>query len=750
MPRRGDNRQSAVRVRQATVVAALLAMTTVVAIPATAQIQFPDVRAGSEHSDAIIELADIGVVLGYNDGNFGPEDPVSRGQIASILLRTDDELAPVTPNFSDVSINSVHGGAIGALTEAGVIEGYDDGTFGPWDNIRRDHMAVMIARWLDVEPIDDGPFTDVNRYVGEINALNDLGVINGTTDTTFDPDADLTRAQTASLVLRVLELDEDSSDPEPGTVDLKLLATNDFHGRLVAPDDDRGGAAYLSSHLNDIKSEFPDALHVDGGDMVGATPVLSNLFNDEPTIEAMDLMGVDIVTVGNHEFDDGRDEIIRRFYDGGCLDGDCEYRGGTEYEAPNFSLLSTNVIDEDTGETLAEPYEIREIDGVDVGFIGVTTSATPGRVHPEGIQGLDFLDEIDAINGAVPVLEAEGADVIVVLMHEGGRQGSQHPDDADPNACKDFVGAGASIATELDDAVDVVVSGHTHENYVCDLDDGPLVTQAYEYGKMFTEIDLTFDAEAGEVVDRAAVNHTVTHDVDPDQDIVDLIEHYDELAGPAMQEVVGSSEVEILRGDRVQEHVLGNLATDALRDVYAGTGVDFAFQNSGGLREDLTPEGGFDENTGLYDITREDVLGVWPFGNIVALAEIDGEQLEAFLAHGYRSIGAGAFLQVSGLRVDYTIVDESGEFPEGELVNVEYWGHDEFEDGTPVDLSADAIYTIATNDFMTVGGDDYPNISDDVFSLQEPLELAVEQYLADNSPVAPEVEGRIVELPSTQ
>lgn len=549
------------------------------------------------------------------------------------------------------------------------------------------------------------------------------------------PRAILIAVAVLALLVSVLPLigSQAAGAQEADTVEITLLATNDFHGRLVPPSGDLGGAAYLATHLKDIREDKPNTLHIDAGDLVGATPVLSNLFYDEPTVEAMNLMGLDIQTVGNHEFDRGQDEVLRR-RDGGCFDDDCAYRGDEPFDGQDFTTLSTNVVYEDTGEALTQAWDIIEVVGVDIGFIGVTTANTPNVVSPSGIVGLEFLPEVQAVNATVPLLQAAGADVIVVLMHEGARQ------DGDLNECVNRQGAAADIVAAFDDAVDVVVEAHTHQAYVCDLDDGPLVTQAFEYGKMFTEITLEFDLTAGEVAERSAVNRPVTRDVTPDPEIEALIEAYETLAGPALAEAVGTSEVFIPRTGRSAESAQGNLAADALLDQYD---VDFAVQNSGGLRADLTVDGQLDGE--LFEIRRENVLEVWPFGNIVALAEVTGPQLEEFLEHGISAIGAGGFIQVGGLRLDYEVTDTSGDFPRGELVNVEYWGHHTEADGTPVDLSASATYTIAMNDFMANGGDGYPNLagSGDVYSLQDPLEIAVERYLEGNSPVSPRVEGRI-------
>jgi hypothetical protein len=237
----------------------------------------------------------------------------------------------------------------------------------------------------------------------------------------------------------------------------------------------------------------------------------------------------------------------------------------------------------------------------------------------------------------------------------------------------------------------------------------------------------------------------VTRDVAPDPEITEILAYYRELAGPILEEVVGSSEVPILHGGssvvRSGENRLGNLATDALTDTYD---IDFAFQNSGGLRDRLTTDR-VDED-GNYVIRRADVLAVWPFGNTVWLAEVNGEQLRQIIANGIRQVGGGRFMQVSGMRVEFHTDGTDGGFPRGVIHSVTYWGHPDIPDGTPVDLTADATYRVAMNDFMAVGGDGYPNIEPQVYFRDEGLDIIIANYLQRSSPVVPEVEGRLARL----
>ena len=708
---------------------ALVASTMFALLPSAAADEapnFPDVAADATHVNGITWLAEEGITTGFTDGTFRPGSLVTRGQIASFLDRALDLEVGGDPGFTDVSLDDTHGQAIANLTAAGVITGFTDGTFRSGAPVTRAQIASLLDRAVDFEPGTDPGFPDVTAGMTHTEAIANLvyaGVIRGYGDGTFGPGDSATRGQMASMLYRGVG----------PAVSLKLLATNDFHGRIGSVESPN--AAYLSTYLNTIRNRHANTLHVDAGDLVGATPVLSNLFYDEPTVDVMNVMGLDIQTVGNHEFDRGQDEVLRRL-EGGCFGGDCDYRGGSGFDGQDFITLSTNVTVDATSEALTEPHAILELGGVNVGFIGVTTENTPQVVHPDGIVGLTFHPEAEAVNDAVPELQADGADVIVVLMHEGGRH------DGDANSCENFRGAAATIHAQFDAAVDVVVDGHTHESYVCDVAGGPIITQAYEYGKMFTEITLTYDTDKGEIVERFAVNHTVSDEVTPDPAVVEVIEFYEELAGPALEEVVGHSEVEIPRTTREAESKQGNLATDALLDQYD---VDFAFQNSGGLRADLTT---LDQDADeLYPIRRADVLEVWPFGNIVALAEVDGPLLKEILDNGVYEVGGGRFIQLAGLRIEYSIdATAEGDFPRGVIETVEYWNHRTEADGTPVDLSASATYTIALNDFMAAGGDAYPVLGDAVYSLQDPLEIAVERYLDANSPVNPQIEGRIVDI----
>lgn len=315
-------------------------------------------------------------------------------------------------------------------------------------------------------------------------------------------------------------------DEQPVTI--TLLATNDFHGQLQPPTDvgqrGRGGAAYLAAHLDAVRARAPEALYVDAGDMTGSGTGISRRFGDEPTVEAMGLMGLDVAGAGNHEFDQGLAHL-RRNRLGGCRDGDCAYRHEDPYAGASFETLAANVIDDATGDAAFPAWTIRTVSGVDVGVVGLVAA---GAVRDGG--GVTALPQRDVVNPAVEEVVAAGADVVVVLWHDGSRQ-NRLLSPIDPNGCHNMSGSSWWFRDRFHDEVDVVVDGHTHQPYVCDVPDGPILTQATDRGTMLTEITLTWDPATAQVVDRTAVNRYVNHGVVPDPEVQSLIDRYRALGG---------------------------------------------------------------------------------------------------------------------------------------------------------------------------------------------------------------------------
>ncbi len=374
-------------------------------------------------------------------------------------------------------------------------------------------------------------------------------------------------------------------------VEVQILGLNDFHGNLQPPSGssgrvgsvNAGGAEYLATHIAELEKANANSIVVSAGDLIGASPLLSALFHDEPTIEAMNEIGLDLNAVGNHEFDEGVAEL-GRMQDGGChpVDGCLD---GDDFSGADFDFLAANVVNEETGEPLFAPYRIKNFNGARVAFIGMTLEGTPTIVSPAGVAGYEFRDEADTVNELVPKLRKRGVESIVVLLHEGGV-----PATFDINGCAGISGPIVDITERMDDAVDLVISGHTHQPYHCVIDGTP-VTSAYSFGRLVTDIDMRVDRRTGDVVGMAINNKVVTRDVAKAPEITSLIERYQELAAPIANRPIGSITADITReNDESLEQSLGNTIADAQLAATddAGTGdAALALMNPGGVRADL-------------------------------------------------------------------------------------------------------------------------------------------------------------------
>jgi 5'-nucleotidase len=368
------------------------------------------------------------------------------------------------------------------------------------------------------------------------------------------------------------------------TVDVQILAINDFHGALEPPagsggrigSTNAGGIEYLATHIRQRATD--NTLFLAAGDLIGATPLISALFDDEPTIEAMTLLGMDYSAVGNHEFDAGWQELLRLAHGDGTFPG------------AGFEYLSANVVVDATGKTLFQPYAVANFTGARVGIIGVSLESTPTIVSPAGVEGLTFSDEVEAINRTVARLKQMKINAIVVLIHEGGYQAGSMTE-ANFNACINFSGPIVDIVQNSDPEVDVFITGHTHGAYNCVID-GRIVTGAASAGRVLTDIDLTIDKATGDVISASAENIIVTRDVPPDPEMTALVEYYRQLAAPLAGRVIGSITADITRtANAAGESALGDVIADAqlwesATEAYGNAQI--AFMNPGGIRADLT------------------------------------------------------------------------------------------------------------------------------------------------------------------
>ncbi|SDY15451.1 5'-nucleotidase [Geodermatophilus africanus] len=535
--------------------------------------------------------------------------------------------------------------------------------------------------------------------------------------------------------------------PEP--VELQLLALNDFHGALepptgsggrvqtgpdpdgsgsaTAPTVDAGGVEYLSTQLAALAEEQPrkNTVTVAAGDLIGATPLLSAAFHDEPTIEALGLAGLDYASVGNHEFDEGATELLR-IQNGGChpVDGCTD---GTPYEGADFRYLSANAFVTETGEPLLAPYAIENVQGVKVGFIGMTLEGTGAIVSQEGVAGLEFVDEVETANRYAAELQEQGVEAIVVLLHEGGSQTGEGAWDVD--GCNGLTGPIVDIANGMSDAIDVVVSGHTHQAYTCQAD-GKVVTSAGSNGRLVTDIDLQLDRRTGDVVDgsQRVDNVVVERAVAADQQQTALIARYREALGPIATEVVGQATADITRTAAPSgEFPLGNLIADAQLADTRDEGAVAAFMNPGGVRADL----------GAGDVTYEEAFTVQPFANNLVTLGLTGAQLDCLLEQQYV---VNRVLQPSAT-VGYTVTPTapagtaadpcSGQRVDGLTI-----------DGVAVDPAA--TYQVTVNSFLAGGGDGFTVLTEGTGPVTSSIDLdAFVAYLQATRPVSPPATDRI-------
>ena len=537
---------------------------------------------------------------------------------------------------------------------------------------------------------------------------------------------------------------------KPTNVEVQLIGLNDFHGHLepntpgtISPTGgttDRvpaGGAEYLATHIRQIESQNQNTLVVSAGDLIGASPLLSALFHDEPTIEAMNQIGLDLNAVGNHEFDEGAAELLR-MQRGGCHPTDgCQ--DGTPFGGADFGFLAANVVDADSGETLFPPYAIRKFDGIKVGFIGMTLEGTPDIVSPSGVAGLDFLDEAETANRYAEELRREhGVRAIVVLLHEGGAQTGAPA----INGCTGIAGAIVDIVNRTSDAVDMFMTGHTHNAYNCVIDGRP-VTSASSFGRLVTDIDLSLDRRSKDVVEVAANNVIVTQSVMKAPDISELIARYNTLAAPLRDRVIGRLAADATRAATPSgENVMGNLIADAQLAATddAGTGQAVAaFMNPGGVRADLQ----------AGEITYGEAFTVQPFGNSLVTMTLTGAQLLDMLKSQWcGALNPRILLPSQGVTYSWSaataaaITNQPCASAANPVSNLQIGG-------TPV--VATQSYRITVNSFLADGGDVFPVLRTGTDRLGGAVDTdALEAYLAPSltgPPLVPPATGRITRLP---
>lgn len=602
-----------------------------------------------------------------------------------------------------------------------------------WGAVRHDHRIVTV-RWFRVDPFSGIPFAPMTHSHS-----------SSSSNARVRPSA--FKLLGALVVGSALTLSagcsEDEPTPEQAPTKVQLIAFNDFHGNLEPPtgsngrirvptsdgkgaDVNAGGGAYLAYHIDKLRQRNENTVVVSAGDLIGASPLVSGIFHDEPTIELMNMIGLDINGVGNHEFDDGRDELLR-MQNGGCHAEGCE--ASASFPGAKFKFLSANVIDTVANKPLLDAYTIKEFGGQKIAFIGMTLEGTSLIVNPAGIVNLSFKDEADTVNALVPELKQQGVEAIVVIIHEGGAQ----PATGYYNECAGISGPIVELTERFDDAVDVVVSGHTHQAYNCSID-GKLVTSAASLGRLLTTIDLTLDPSTGDIVEKVANNNIVTRDnANTPADV--LVKSYVTKATPLASRNIGNTPVDLkapirpLPAGMSGESILGNVVADAMlaatKDEAKG-GAVIAFQNPGGIRADIT----------AGDITFGEVFTVQPFANNLVTLTMTGAQIERALEQQW---GANvSIMQVSeGFSYTWKASGPAGDKIDPATIML---------NGTVIE--PEGSYRVTMNNFMAAGGDGYLAFTEGTGSLTGPIDLDVlEAYLKVNNPLTAPSLGRITMVP---
>ncbi|MGW7265742.1 bifunctional metallophosphatase/5'-nucleotidase [Streptomyces sp. NPDC054842] len=533
--------------------------------------------------------------------------------------------------------------------------------------------------------------------------------------------------------------------------DVQLLSFNDLHGNLEPPTGssgrvthlnedgttrtiDAGGVEYLATHLRQARTGNPYSITAAAGDMVGASPLISGLFHDEPTIDALNKLDLDVTSVGNHEFDEGAAELAR-LQNGGCHPKDGCYDDSEEFAGADFPYLAANVTKETTGKPLLKPYWVWKKNGVKVGFIGVTLEGTANIVSAEGVKGLKFGDEVETINKYAKVLRAQGVNSIVALIHEGGAPASAayNYDCDSPGAGDGISGPIVDIAKHVTPAVDALVTGHTHQAYACTIPDPAgnprMVTSAASFGRLYTDTTLTYDRWTGDIARTAvkSANHVVTRDVAKAADMTGLITKWKTLAAPVASRPIGYIAGEIPNAGT--ESPLGDMIADA-QLAYAKSvdpEADVALMNPGGIRAGLTYASSAGEGDGV--VTYGEAYTVQPFANTVNLVDLKGSQLVTGLQQQVSGANEAApkVLQISsGLTYTLDLTKTGAARVVADSIRL---------NGAAIDPNA--TYRVAMNSFLAGGGDGFTELGKGGNVLVGGDDLAAfEAYLTANSSAA--------------
>ncbi len=530
------------------------------------------------------------------------------------------------------------------------------------------------------------------------------------------------------------------ASPLPQSIELSIFSINDFHGHIQPksptplsprlPDPQTGelkpqaagGVAYLATLLEKLRGQRQNQVFVGAGDLIGASPQMSSLLKDEPTLTALGNLGLLATALGNHELDAGLPELLRKSR-GECPTGGCAW---PEFKGTPFAYLAANMFEIESGKRVLPSHIMKDIAGLKIAFVGAVTRDTPKVVMTRNIVGLRFADEADTLNALVPELRAAGAQVLVAIVHEGAVfEGAAN----DPSyACPGLQGRAVDIANRLDPAYALIITGHTHQTYTCKIN-GRLLVQGGSFGGWITESRLTLDG-SGRVLDAQAVNHPVLQSVyTPNPAFVALVQRAGDLTTAARMRPVAV----LARGAQrnvnppFSDSPLGNLVADShLAFAKKRAAVDLALTNRGGIRADLNVEPG-------RTVTVSELFAIQPFTNELIVQTLGGAQIQEMLRRQLPKRAGPAVLQVSN-NVRYQWSQAEGADAVLGLVTV---------DGQPLDLTRD--YRIVVNSFMSEGGDDLNILRQGRDKVAVGMDVdALVEWLAENPAAMNQIEsGRI-------
>ncbi|WP_433250891.1 bifunctional metallophosphatase/5'-nucleotidase [Streptosporangium sp. CA-135522] len=571
----------------------------------------------------------------------------------------------------------------------------------------------------------------------------------------------------------------EAGNKPPKTVPVRLLALNDFHGNLEPPTGssgrmvdengatvEAGGAAYIATHLKQLSDK--NTLKVAQGDLIGATPLISAAYHDEPSVEFLGKVGVTASAVGNHEFDEGYSEL-RRIMRGGChpVDG-CSPAG--EWKGADYTYLGANVIfkrpnasaekdaltafgGQDTASLRAllkdygipalPPVTVRWMNGVPVGFIGLVTQSTPNIVTSEGIKDLEFIDEVKAANVASRLLKLVGVKAQVVLVHEG----DQVTAGQSPDACSAQPGAGNRIATQVDAEVDMILSGHSHQAYLCTVTDPQggkrLYSQGGSFGRVITKVDFQVDVRTRDVVRSSVVadNQVVTRTVTPDPEIAEFVKTWKDRVAPVANKPIGRITADVTNTASASgESSLGNLIADGqLAAARTGGNAQIALMNPGGVRASLAYAGSAaGEGDGV--VTYGEAFTVQPFNNLLQAVTLTGAQLKTVLEQQFTGgPNAQPFTKILQPSSNLTYTYSTGAPWGSKVSNLKIDG---------VGVTDSQTIRVAANNFLVGGGDAFLAFKDGADLWSGPLDIdAFAAYFAANPSITPPVPDHITVTP---